>query len=494
MRRYSPRPVLVVMAVVTLVAALLTTHTASAEPRWVGYKIAKNGKAAGGWIGGHKVGGKVAYRFKPAAKPPAGKWSKVRVRSKVKSRKATARAAWIISKYGTYRDRAQAAAVQVALHHLLAGKKWRIGAKAQKRRMKQSGNAANIRRLAKVMVKQSGKRAGPFKIQVTSTRPTVGAAARVSVRVRSRSGKAVKKLPVSIALGSATPRRAVTAKGGKATVTFPKPSAGKHKVTVKVERLPATQLRVRVPKRGSQVALAGGKTTTSQSHTAIVRALPTIKLKPKKSIVKPGKKLKGPFRVRKSLGKQPRSAVVTLHGPYSSKSAANCSGAAVAKKTRKIRGNPKKMLAPARVKKRGFYVWRVKLAGNSLNAPVTVCGGRAAVKSKPRLAAQRMKKAYRVGSKPRARLVARKLVNYSGGTASVKLYGPFNSRNAVRCVNKKKIRKVSLAVKKNSKVKAPPVKVTARGWYGWQAQLPGDARNRSVSSKCGTAASTFRVK
>ena len=49
------------------------------------------------------------------------------------SRRATARAEWVLSKYGGYKDARQAAAVDAVVYHLLVGGRWRIKRTAYKR-------------------------------------------------------------------------------------------------------------------------------------------------------------------------------------------------------------------------------------------------------------------------------------------------------------------------------------------------------------------------
>ena len=81
--------------------------------QWSGYPIARTGKAAGEWIGARRWGrhGPVLYRIDPAASGRSttyapGRWvKKVQGKSPRSSAntRTTARAAWILAKYGRVR-------------------------------------------------------------------------------------------------------------------------------------------------------------------------------------------------------------------------------------------------------------------------------------------------------------------------------------------------------------------------------------------------------
>ena len=79
--------------------------------RWTGYRIPRNGHADGGWMGGYQVGDTPVFVVTPTKRPnrkgyePAHDVANLDA-SRGPSRPATARAAWVLSKYGGYRDAA----------------------------------------------------------------------------------------------------------------------------------------------------------------------------------------------------------------------------------------------------------------------------------------------------------------------------------------------------------------------------------------------------
>ena len=179
--------------------------------RWSGYRIPRNGHADGGWMGGYQVGDTPVFVVTPTRRPNRRGYEATQVvadldKSRGASRRATARAAWVLSKYGGYRDALQAAAVDAVVYHLLVGGRWRIDHHRGAARIRHSGDPASVRRYARIMLDQSRKFAGVYRVTVTATsadvggtieatvnghrppRPTRGRAPRGGVRARRRNG------------------------------------------------------------------------------------------------------------------------------------------------------------------------------------------------------------------------------------------------------------------------------------------------------------------
>ena len=179
--------------------------------RWSGYRIPTNGHADGGWMGGYTIGDTPVFVVTPTRRPNRRGYEAAQVvadldGSRGASRRATARAAWVLSKYGGYRDARQAAAVDAVVYHLLVGGRWRIDHHRGAARIRHSGDPASVRRFARIMLEQSRKFAGVYQVTVTATsadvggtieatvnghrppRPTRGRTPRGGVRARRRDG------------------------------------------------------------------------------------------------------------------------------------------------------------------------------------------------------------------------------------------------------------------------------------------------------------------
>lgn len=387
-------PVLVGLACVT---ALLVASPAPAErdaPRtlvdWSGFRIDATGKAAGGFIGARRWSerGPILYPIDPAAKagPTAyqkGRWV-ARVRgSGAKSaadRRHTARAAWILAKYGKFRYDVQSAAVDAAVLHLLAGGRWKITGDLGLRRIRQSGEAQEVRHFARVMLDDSARLSGPYVVQVRQARSVVvGDPVDLGIRVvAARNGRPLPYVPVRVSSPDGSTNAGTTDKRGWVRLTYAHPSAGATPIRVAVRKVPEARLRVLAPetRSRSRVVVAGRKGVLEGAGAVYVKARPQVVVGQRVKRVRAGAPTVGAFRLRRSAEEWPRPAVVTLHGPFARAGNAAC-GDRVARKERvRVTGAGRYDLPRFRLREDGYYLWRVHVPGNAVNLPATDCGGR----------------------------------------------------------------------------------------------------------------------
>ena len=108
------------LAVLLVAAGLVTVDLRSADAtpvvvsragdkahRWAGYRIPRNGHADGGWMGGYMIGDTPVFVVTPTRRPNRRGYEAAYVvedlgESRGASRRSTARAAWVLSKYGAY--------------------------------------------------------------------------------------------------------------------------------------------------------------------------------------------------------------------------------------------------------------------------------------------------------------------------------------------------------------------------------------------------------
>ena len=143
-------------------------------------------------MGGYKIGDTPIFVVTPTRRPNRRGYEAAQVvadldKSRGASRRATARAAWVLSKYGGYRDARQAAAVDAAVYHLLVGGRWRIDHHRGAARIRHSGDPASVRRYARIMLGQSRKFAGVYRVTVTATSADVGGTIEATVNGHRRA-------------------------------------------------------------------------------------------------------------------------------------------------------------------------------------------------------------------------------------------------------------------------------------------------------------------
>jgi hypothetical protein len=497
---------LAALAAAILVLPLLPSApaaAATADVRWHGYQIDAGDNAAGHWIGGRSFAGRPAYRLDPRAKPStSGFGTPVAVADLSGTGPVevtptlTARAAWILSKYGTYPDATQAAAVDLATYHLLHGGAYALAGSRTGERLRDSGHGADIKALATTMLRTSKTYAGPYRVIVNAHGTVVGGQVPVSVKVVStRTDAGIEKLPVTLSLAGGTPIGLVTGANGAATTSFPATKAGELPLVVTVDRLPETRLLVRRPTTAgaSRIATAGVKTSRTVSTTVPVQAIPTVAAASPSSPINVGQYAAGTFTVSGSFGSAARAATVSLHGPFTDWASANCSPAtAVSTHTRTVTNGSFK-LPSYKVSHYGLYLWQVVVAGDRLNTAAATCSAGTRVRTVPSAAARARFGSYSLGSRVRAEVTVGKLPAGYTGTATVKLYGPFSSLSTVSCPSTKVVREVELPLTGSGTTLAPQVTLNRAGYYTWRVRVSGSYFSAPVVSPCEASGSTFRM-
>ncbi len=392
------------IGLVTTAALLVGSGPSSGEPThdatdrstpralmyWSGYRIERTGKASGGFIGARRWSrkGPILYRIDPAAAAGSTAYQKGRWVSRVRGkgqrvaadRRSTARAAWIVSKYGTFRYDVQSAAVDAALLHLLAGDRWRLTGDRGQRRIRQAGESAQVRSFARTMLADSVRLAGPYAVEVRQTNVAIAGDA-VTLRIRvtvARNGGPLPFVPIRVSSPSGDANVGTTNERGWVRLTDEDPPAGATPINVSVAKAPETRLRVLNPEgpAGSRVVVAGRKGKVTGQGVIYVKAKPRTVVLDKVKRVRTGAPTRGGFRVVGSAEAWPRRAVVTLHGPFARPGKARCGDRVARKGTARVTDAGKYQLPRFTLREEGYYLWRVRVPGNEVNLSAADCGGR----------------------------------------------------------------------------------------------------------------------
>jgi hypothetical protein len=358
---------------------------------WSGYRIDRTGKASGGWIGARRRGrdGPIIYRIDPAASARStgyhdGRWvHRLRGKGPHRSgagRKATSRAAWIVSKYGTYRYDVQSAAVDAALLRLLAQHRWTLRGALGAPRIRQTGEPTLVRKFARIMLDDSRRLAGPYTVRVRQKNVAViGDPVQLAIRVVvARNGRPLPFVPVQLRTPDGVTDAGTTGEDGRVDVTYEEPVAGATSIEIRVSRVPETRLRVLAPRRksASRVVIAGTKGPLTGHGVVYVKAWPRVAVTTDDSRIRKGSRTRGRFRLVDSAEAWPRTAAVSLHGPFSHRDNALCGVRTIRKGQRDVTAAGEYSLPRFTLHKVGYYVWRVDVPGNQVNLPAGDCGGR----------------------------------------------------------------------------------------------------------------------
>ena len=495
----------VVVLVIVLAAACLVGVAAPAADagsrddrprRWVGYPIPADGDAAGGWIGGYRVGGKKLFLTTPTRNPNRAGYAAQQevedVPGRTASRAETARAAWILSKYGAYRDATQAAAVDASVYHLLVGGPWRTTGPRGARRIRQSGDRASVARFARIMLRQSRASAGRYSASLTAAATDVGGAVGVTLSVTDGHGRPAAGLPVALTMSGVAPVSAVTGDDGRAVARFAAQMRGWQDVSATVSQVPEHRLHAWAAKKGRQASAAEGgvRRTLVASTRAAVRGPQTLSMTASPSTAIVGT----PIRVvgKVSGDRAPRTGTATFHGPFMSAAEADCSVPAAATVILAVEGDGDYAWPAVTPGAGGYYAWRIAVDGTDTNVPISACGAVVKVRGRATvaLAAPGTAAVYGVVS---AQVTVAGLPFGRPVDLTTTLDGPYATAAEITCTgNHRDV--TQHQPDGNGTFTSLSVQVVASGWYAWRSAVPEGDLWLGATSACGVVGSVTQVQ
>ncbi len=464
-----------------------------APRRWAGYPIRATGDADGGWIGGYRVGATELYVITPTRDPNRSGFGPAREVDDAAGRAGpadTERAAWILSKYGGYRDATQAAAVDASVYHLLLGGRWRVGSARGARRIRQSGDAASVERFARIMLRQSRTSSGAYTARLATSGADVGGTMAVTLSVTDGHGRPAPGLPVTLAMSGAEPLSSVTGDDGRAVVRFAAAARGWQDVTATVRNVPDHVLHVFPAERQGQAAAAegGSRRTIVVSSRSPGRGSQTLGL-----AADPGQLVLGSTtRVVADIGggDTARSASAALHGPFASAASATCTSPSVGSVSGPVAGDGAYPLPPLTPSHGGWFVWHVAVDGTATSTPVSACGATVRVRGRAALTVAAPPAATRFD-------VVAAQVTVSGlpfgGPVDVttSLFGPYaNASQACTGNHRDTVQRRP----GNGTFTSQSFQVDEPGWYAWRSSLPEGDLWLGATSTCGAVGTVTQVE
>ncbi len=497
-------------ALARLVVGLLMAATLVALPvrqaagaddraeRWAGFRIPSTGQAAGGWIGGYRVGRTPVFVITPERKPNRAGFRAADPTNDLQgrrgpSRRDTQRAAWILSRYGGYRDADQAAAVDAAVLHLLGDRAWRLGAPRGAARVRASGDAATVRRFVRLMLRGSRASAGRYRAVVLADTADVGGVTAVTVRVTDGHAGPVSGLPVTVtspdggtSQPAAGPVEAVTGADGRAVVRLAAPLAGWRTVVARVGQVPEHRLWVRGADRRGQAAVAEGgvRRTIVASTRAAVRGPQSLSLAPVPASLSVGAQARVAATV--TGDGSPRGASGGLFGPYATASGATCTGVPVGAVSMVLPGDGTHTLPAVTPPAGGYYAWKVDIDGTPTSIPAATCGAVVKVRGKPTVSVAAPSTAS-AGSTVQVSVSISGMPFPMRVDVTLKLYGPGDTT----CSSPVALYPMSRLG--NGQVISGSILLEDVGVHYWKVEAaPGDLW-QGAESVCGAAGSTTQV-
>lgn len=504
MKRSLTSAITISLAAVLIYAVPAADAATSADAPWSGYKVTTTSQASGGWIGGRRASGKVVYRIDPTRpktttsgfKTPSWQSLTRGTGSRAPSAVDTARAAWIVGKYGGYKYAVQNAAVEVALNHLIHGGAWAFSGTATKKRLAQTGQSKAIRSFATTMLKDSARLAGPYVISLSATKATIGGKVTVTVGVKSsRTGAGIASLPVSVTYAGNVLNAGQTRADGRTSVTVPAGAAGPRPASVSVDRIPETRLLVSSPTTSgaSRVVVAGLKAQRTVAATVPVRAVPALMSSSTSAAIATTQRPTGTLRLSNGYPSS-RTGTASLYGPFDSATSATCDPARLTTSASiSLRADGTYALPELTISRAGHYIWGATVPEDAFNLGASTCSGTVLARVTPRISATPTGTSYRAGAYLHGRVTTSGVPSGSVLTSTLRLYGPFSAASAVTCDPAKLKATQQVIVRGDGTMDGPDLSVTKLGYYVWVADLPAGPASTASSSSCTAPAAQFRV-
>ncbi len=491
----------IALAAVLLVAAGLGTvpaptqaATSPSRPE-LGFRIGRTPHADGTWVGRYRVERQRDYRTQPrrssaqSAYRPAHRVTRVPGTSRV----ATERVAWVLSTYGRTSDRTTAAAIDVAVHALLSGGRWRVGTPYTIRRTNATGDGRFIRSYATTMLRQSKHRRGPYRTTLTAHRVPAGDQTTVTVRIQNKQGLGPvitaqqQGLAVDVTYNGAGTRTVYLNHHGVGRVYF-RAAAGRTAITATVHAVPDVALFLRRPfnTRASQVAVAGHHRTLRLRGYGLGVSTQGLTITNTSASVLVGHPLGGTYSVTGLIGHETVDHAV--FGPFTT-AATSCTGTALTTAKTTISSNGAHSVPAWSPAKTGYYAWQVVALGNSTTRPASACGTAYLTQKNTSTGQSRIDGVYKVGVGHAfgAEITVSGFDRPEVHTVQTRVYGPFQLKENAACTSGRLFRTLLTSIGNNDRWKRTTVvnSDSNTGFYVFQTTLDSGTFMRTSRSRCG---------
>ena len=398
------------------------------------------------------------------------------------------RALW---RYGRSSKPSQQAAVMLYVHRLMND-----GApgEADPKALSRAGRSifASVQRDAE-------RYAGPYKVKADlPERLSAGRAADLKVEVLAANGRRVPNVDVALTVtGGEAPARISTGADGVAAV--PVTARAALSLTAKVE-LPADLPALYVPTQGesarnAQRIVAPATSPERVELKAAVRAQPQLSTQISAQTASPGAQLTDTVKVT-GLGGRSATIQAALYGPYPARDAMTCQDTPVWTGTVEATGDGEYVTAPVTLTQPGYYTYREWIVeSDSLAAVETACAEvseTTIVRGQPAITTQISAQETAPGAQITDSVVVSGLGKL-GATVNVELWGPFPTREAIRCEGTP-FWTGTLPVSGDGTYTTAPVTLAQAGYYTYRESIAATEAHEAVITACGEVSETTIAK
>lgn len=406
------------------------------------------------------------------------------------------RMAYALWTYGRSSNPNRQAAVMLYVHSLMGD-----GAPGE---VDPSAVGPAVKSLFGKIARESARLHGPYRIDARIPGGLkVGKRASGTVRIVAASGAPVPRVVVSLKTKGATgvPARVRTNAKGVARINFTPNAASGVSIEARSAAIALTLPRIFTPttraaaRNGQRLAAAASQrisaTATQLSSKATVSI--TTAAFPEKVLV--GQANRDKVRITGLPSGRRTTITALIHGPFRTKAAIRCDAEPasradfVATKSGTI-GTP-----VARMTKPGWYTYQLVIAGDKDFSPVTTpCGVPAEtflVQRQPKVTTTVSAQITRPGTPITDTVLVEGLAD-ERATVKASLFGPFASREAIRC-DTTPIWTGTIDAQGDGTYLTEPFTLTVGGYYTYRESIEASDFVRAYETPCGEAAETTIV-
>jgi Sortase domain len=411
----------------------------------------------------------------------------------VVSREAQRRMAYAIWNYGRSQNQSQQAAVMLYVHQLVGD-----GAPGE---LDPSALGPPVEGLVARISREAARLHGPYRIEPRISRGlTAGTPATGTVKLIAASGAAVPGAVIELDSEGVTglPGRVRTGDDGVAQLRFTPAAGTRVRIEARSEPIASDLPRFFAPSvsqaaRNGQRLVAPASQRVSATATQVSsKATISISTRAFPQDVLAGQANRD--RVTVSGLPEGRSVPVTVlvHGPFRTREAIRCDAEPAARATFTLTRSGTVGTPVTRLARTGWYAYQLVIAGDESLEPVTTpCGVPAEsfrVQRQPKVTTKVSSDRVRAGDSLTDTVIVEGLGEESA-TVSAALYGPFPSRQAIRC-DAPPLWTGTVEARGDGQYVTAPVKLPAAGYYTYRESIAGSDFVRPTETACGDVAET----
>ncbi|MCU0307314.1 MAG: sortase [Thermoleophilia bacterium] len=346
--------------------------------------------------------------------------------------------------------------------------------------------------------------AGPYRVEAEVPQGLqVARRATGTVRVVAASGAALPGVRITLQAPGAEglPAEVRTDAAGVARITFTPAKAGPLRLAARTEPVASTLPRIFAPTvgparvNGQRLAAPGSQVVTQEVVRPVAQGRIAVTTKATPDRLAVGEQSRDEVTFAGTAPSWRARVQVQIHGPFRSREEIRCDGPPAAEGA--LEGAPgTRATDPVTMTRPGWYTYRLIIpASDDYAGVVTPCAvpeESFRVEAAPRVRTQVSEQVVQPGAQVTDLVIVEGLAG-EAVTVNAALYGPFPTRQAIRC-DTPPVWSGTIAAATDGEYRTEPVTLTTPGYYHYRETIAATELVRAAETACGDVAETTVVR